>query len=173
MTKFPILQAYFIYKQDFYLVQDFIDGENLTKSIGKRKWTEAEVIQLLKEILSVLVYVHDQRVIHRDIKPANLMRRYRDGKLILIDFGCVKQVKNTVITGSGKTILTVQVGTDGYMPSEQALGKPNFSSDLYAVGITAIQALTGLIPQKLPQARNEIMWRDFTQVSDELAEFFK
>jgi serine/threonine-protein kinase len=77
-----------------------------------------------------LVYVHENKVIHRDIKPANIMRR-KDGKLVLIDFGIVKQINNTITMKSGSTKRTKPlIGTLGYMPIEQAIGKPKFSSDI-------------------------------------------
>jgi serine/threonine-protein kinase len=115
----------------------------------------------------VLAFVHQNNVIHRDIKPSNIMRRRCDGKLILIDFGLVK-----LVNASGAVSSTIPIGTHGYVPIEQARGQPRFSSDIYAVGMTAIQALTGIDnPSKLPEDNNgEVVWRDRTQVSDWLAD---
>jgi serine/threonine-protein kinase len=164
----PKLYAYFEQNRQLYLVQEFIDGHDLSQEItsGKR-WSETEVILFLKEILEVLAFVHQRNVIHRDIKPSNIMRRKCDGKLILIDFGLVKSVN-----ASGAVSSTIPIGTHGYAPSEQARGRPRFSSDIYAVGMTAIQALTGIPPHRLPEDKNaEVIWRDYTQVSDRLAGF--
>ncbi|MGK7875743.1 MAG: WG repeat-containing protein [Xenococcaceae cyanobacterium] len=165
----PQLYAYFEENQQFYLVQELIDGHDLSQEImiGKR-WSETEVIKLSKEILEVLAYVHEHGVIHRDIKPSNIMRRRDNGKLILIDFGIVKELGTQVVDGQGQTKSTIVAGTPGYMPIEQDNGHPKFCSDVYAVGIIAIEALTGIPPKKLPIDPNtlEVIWRDRAQVSD-------
>ncbi|HYX16010.1 MAG TPA: serine/threonine-protein kinase [Nostoc sp.] len=162
----PRLFAHFNENGDFYLVQEFIDGHALTQEIvpGQRL-SENVVLNLLKDILEVLSFVHQNNIIHRDIKPQNLMRRYSDQKIVLIDFGSIKKIG---ALGAG---LTVSVGTPGYMPSEQAKGKPKLCSDIYAVGMIGIQALTGLIPEQLQEDPNtgELLWRDQAQVSDALA----
>ena len=123
------------------------------------------------DILNVLEFVHLHQVIHRDIKPSNLIRRQHDGKMILIDFGAVKEIRNQIVNDSEQSEITVAIGTKGYMPNEQSAGKPRFNSDIYALGIVAIQALTGLRPSKLGEDPNtgEILWRDKIQVSDGLA----
>ncbi|WP_341525085.1 serine/threonine-protein kinase [Nostoc sp. UHCC 0302] len=163
----PRLFAHFDEDGDFYLVQEFIDGHDLTQEIlpGQRL-NENTVFNLLKEILEVLVFVHKHKIIHRDIKPQNLMRRHSDHKIVLIDFGSIKKVSS--LAGN----LTIAVGTPGYMPSEQAKGKPKLSSDIYAVGMIGIQALTGLTPEELPEDPNtgEVIWRDKVQVSDAFAD---
>jgi eukaryotic-like serine/threonine-protein kinase len=166
----PNLKAYFQENNRFYLIQDLIIGHDLGQEIipGKQ-WDESYVINLFTEVLNVLAFVHENNVIHRDIKPQNLIRRQQDGKLILIDFGAVKQIKQPILT-SGVTSKTISIGTPGYMPSEQAIGKPKFSSDIYALGMTAIQALTGQLPWELPEDNDgEIIWQNLTNVSDKLA----
>ncbi|MGK7875007.1 MAG: AAA-like domain-containing protein [Xenococcaceae cyanobacterium] len=148
----PRLLAHFEQDEEFYLAQEFIEGEPLDKEITPGKQlSEAYVIELLQDILQVLAFVHEQNVIHRDIKPANLIRRSEDGKIVLIDFGAVKEVRTQVTNIHGQTSLTVAVGTPGYMPSEQKGFKPRFSSDVYAVGMVCLQALSGLSPEQLPQ----------------------
>ncbi len=146
-NQIPRLLAHFEQNEEFYLVQEFIEGQPLGQEIlpGKQL-SEAEVIALLQDILQVLSFVHQQRVIHRDIKPANLIRRSLDGKIVLIDFGAVKQVRTPTISSQGETSFSIAVGSPGYMPSEQIAGKPHFSSDIYAVGMMCLQALTGLSP---------------------------
>ena len=91
-------------------------------------------------MLEILDFVHSHNVIHRDIKPQNIIRRQQDNKLVLIDFGAVKEV-----TGQASP-LTIGIGTGGYMPMEQFNGKPAYASDIYAVGAIAIQAITGINP---------------------------
>lgn len=157
---------------EFYLVQQFIDGHDLREEITEGKpWSESEVIQLLQEVLEVLAIVHQQEVIHRDINPSNIMRRYSDGKLMLIDFGAFKEIGNLVGNAQGQTSSTIAIGTGRYMPNEQSNGKPEFASDIYALGLTAIEALTGIPPNLLDKDKmREFVWRNRAQVSDRFAE---
>ncbi len=146
----PRLLAHFEQDEEFYLVQDYIEGQTLDEElIPGNQLSEEYALGLLKDILQVLSFVHQQHVIHRDIKPANLIRRSRDGKIVLIDFGAVKEVSSQSTNAQGQTGLTVAVGSPGYMPSEQLSFKPRLSSDIYAVGMVGIQALTGLLPRQL------------------------
>lgn len=160
----PSLMAHFEEDQEFYLAQEYIEGSRLNRQIEEGKpWSETRVVLLLQEVLEILSFVHRQQVIHRDIKPSNLIRRHRDGKLVLIDFGAVKQVTSSPLLDAetGATNITVAIGTHGYMPNEQYAGKPRFSSDVYAVGILGIRSLTGLHPQKLEEdpITSELAWR--------------
>ncbi|WP_414528278.1 tetratricopeptide repeat protein [Nodularia chucula] len=172
--RIPQLLAYFEEDAQFYLVQEFIPGHDLSQELTPGKiLSQAEVTSLVEEILSILEFVHQQKVIHRDVNPHNLLRREEDGKLVLIDFGAVKQIATQIINSQSQTKSTVAIGTPGYLPSEQAQGSPKFSSDIYAVGIIAIQALTGLSPQQLEIDidSNEIIWQPHTNVSPEFAKF--
>ncbi|HEY9813110.1 MAG TPA: tetratricopeptide repeat protein [Candidatus Sericytochromatia bacterium] len=170
-NQIPQLFAFFEENQEFYLVQEFIPGNNLSKEIvAGQQLGEDQVIGLLIEILEILEFVHQQNVIHRDVNPDNLIRRSQDGKLVLIDFGAVK-LSTTVVTNVNSNInVTVAIGTRGYLPSEQANGNPRLSSDIYAVGIIGIQALTGLLPNQLTfdAQTNEIVWRNQVSVSADL-----
>lgn len=172
-SRIPRLLAHFEENQQFYLVQEFIEGENLSYELeaGKRL-SEGQTIALLQDILEVLVYIHHHNVIHRDLKPSNLIRRHRDQKIVLIDFGAVKQLTTQVIHTNSHTTRTIAIGSPGYMPSEQMAGRPRFCSDLYAVGMIGIQALTGLHPKSLPEdgRTGEIVWRDRTEVSPALGD---
>ncbi|MBD2344436.1 serine/threonine-protein kinase [Anabaena subtropica] len=171
--RIPQLLAYFEENAEFYLVQELILGHDLSKELTPGKtYTQEEVTVLLQEILTILEFVHQQNVIHRDINPRNLLRR-EDGRLILIDFGAVKQITTQVVTPKGENKSTVVIGTPGYIPGEQAQGNPKFSSDIYAVGIVAIQALTGLLPHQLEHDADthEIIWQNHSQVSPEFAKF--
>ena len=170
--RIPQLLAYFEENQEFYLVQEFIEGDDLSQEIIPGKpLSQDQVICLLQEILDILEFVHRQKVIHRDINPRNIIRRKPDDKLVLIDFGAVKQITTQVITPSGKTKFTVAIGTPGYIPSEQAQGNPKFGSDIYALGILGIQALTGLSPEQLEKDADtsEIIWQKYTSVSEDFA----
>jgi|GEM_PF-363399 len=167
----PRLFAHFGEGQDFYLVQEFIEGEVLSRELKLQpQFAEMEVIHLLQDLLTVLEFVHQQQVVHRDIKPSNLIRRESDRRLILIDFGAVKQIGVQSLDANEASV-TIAVGSSGYMPNEQLAGKPRFSSDVYAVGMLAIQCLTGIYPKKLREdpKTSEIIWRDQVQVSLEFA----
>ncbi|NJN73240.1 MAG: tetratricopeptide repeat protein [Limnothrix sp. RL_2_0] len=165
----PQLFAYFEEQQEFYLVENYIEGQSLRDELrDKGKLSAREAVEMLKEILEILVFVHSNQVIHRDINPSNLIRRKTDGKLCLIDFGAVKRVTTQFAQPSGAT---VAIGTQGYLPSEQAQGRPQFGSDVYAAGMIGIEAITGLFPHLLPADPRtaEIQWRDSAEVDDELA----
>ncbi len=160
----PRLLAHLEVNEEFYLVQEFIEGKDLSQSeiVPGNRWSEPEVIAFLQEVLEILAFVHQNNVIHRDIKPSNLIRRSSDGKIVLIDFGAVKEISNMTLTEGQGNLLTVAIGTPGYMASEQQRGDPRFNSDIYALGVTAIQAITGFHPDQLPRDREtgEIDWRD-------------
>ena len=166
----PQLFDHFEENQEFFLVQSFIDGHSLSEELPQgKKLEQAEVLALLKEILQPLAFVHQNEVIHRDIKPPNLIRRDSDGKVVLIDFGAVKEIRSQVVDAQGRAQRTVIVGTGGYMPSEQKVGSPTLSSDVYAVGMIGIQALTGMMPYQLEQDQNlEILWHDLVQADPQL-----
>jgi serine/threonine protein kinase len=160
-------------KQKFYLVQQFVEGHDLSKEIRPGKpLSEARTTVILWDILEILDFIHEQNVIHCDLKPSNI-RRKKDGKLVLIDFGAIKQISTQITSVSKTKYLTVSVGTPGYIPGEQAQGKPKFSSDIYAVGIMGIQAITGLLPEQFSEdsKTGEISWRERVQVSPKLANF--
>ena len=165
----PQLLAFFEQEQEFYLVQEYVEGETLSRElIAGQPWSEEKVIEFLKDLLAIVDFVHCNGVIHRDIKPDNLIRRQSDNKLVLVDFGTVKEV---IQAQTEAIALTVSVGTKGYMPTEQARGKPRYSSDIYAVGMIAIQALTGIHPLQLQEDSNgELLWQDRADCQPQLAE---
>lgn len=179
--RIPRLFAHFEDNQNFYLVQEFIEGESLRrKLVAGQPWSEARVVAVLQDILQILAYVHDQKVIHRDIKPSNLICRKADGKMVLIDFGAVKQVSVQTADSLSEHSMTISIGTQGYMPMEQYSGAPRFNSDIYALGIIGIEALTGIRPNQLRRDNHtgEIIWHGEpltpdavpVQVSAELAD---
>ncbi|PSB18072.1 protein kinase [filamentous cyanobacterium CCP2] len=168
----PRLLAHFTVGQELFIVQEFIEGHSLRREIILgRQLNETSVMQVVQDVLEILTFVHQNGVVHRDIKPENLMRRH-DGKLILIDFGAVKELGSVIVTPSGEIQTSVVAGTHGYMPIEQLRGKPGRHSDIYALGMMAIEALTGIYPTRLPDDpyTGKILWRDYAQVSDRLAE---
>lgn len=166
----PRLLAYFEENKDFYIVQEYIIGETLVEElIPQQPLTEAQVIDFLLELLKILTFVHANLVIHRDIKPGNIIRNKQNNKLFLIDFGAVKKVTNKV------NDRTIAIGTPAYIPIEQLNGQPNFCSDIYAVGMLGIKAITGInFAPHLgggldTDAQGEIIWQPYAEVSDNLA----
>ncbi|MGF1488101.1 MAG: SUMF1/EgtB/PvdO family nonheme iron enzyme [Prochloraceae cyanobacterium] len=168
-SEIPYLIAYFQENNQFYLVEEYIEGHDLARElIPKQKLSESEVIILLEDILKPLSFLHERKIIHRDIKPSNLMRRKSDNKIVVIDFGAIKELAATeMFDRFGKTKMGTIIGTPGYMPSEQALGKARFASDVYAVGSIGIQALTGLMPHEIEAnvESGELEWQHLASVS--------
>ncbi|MEO1591186.1 MAG: serine/threonine-protein kinase [Cyanobacteria bacterium J06632_22] len=170
----PRLLDYFEHQQDFFLVQEYISGATLQQEVKRGgPFSEAGVKQFLCEVLPVMQYIHSHQVIHRDIKPANLIRREQDKRLVLIDFGAVKDKVNPVkASQSEQTALTAYaIGTPGYAPPEQMAMRPVYASDIYAVGVTCIYLLTGRSPKDLsydPQT-GEMLWQNHVRVSDHIA----
>jgi hypothetical protein len=167
----PQLYAYLEQERRFYLIQEFIDGQNLFKELEQHgAYDEPEIHQLLDDLLPILKFIHDRGVIHRDIKPDNIMRR-QNGELVLIDFGMSKHLNSTVLS-RGTT-----GGTMGYAPPEQIqAGVAYPASDIYALGATCIHLLTDITPDRLYDfQKNKWIWRtelskQHRQVSDRLAE---
>ncbi|MEL7329077.1 MAG: tetratricopeptide repeat protein [Cyanobacteria bacterium J06559_1] len=156
----PTLYAYFVSKGQFYLVQEWIDGEPLYVAEHK-VWPQEKVHKLLLDLLSAIAHIHRLNVIHRDIKPDNIILRKADGLPCLIDFGAVKEVMSTVVSPGGTPKSSIVIGTAGYMPKEQAAGRPTFSSDLYSLAMTAICLLIGKPPAAIPSdsLTGELLWK--------------
>jgi serine/threonine protein kinase len=151
-SQIPSLLAY--YPDELCLVQEFIQGHDLKQEIVRQEKVEEDrVISMVKEVLHILAFVHQNNVIHRDIKPSNIIRRESDNKLVLIDFGAVKEITGLQATTDGDTVFSIAICTPGYGAPEQQLGKPRLNSDIYALGIMAIEALTGESPTQIQEDR--------------------
>lgn len=168
----PTLYAYFEDNGQFYLVQEYIEGQTLASLVeASGPQTETTVKTLLLQILDILEFIQSKAIIHRDIKPENIILRQGDQQPVLIDFGAVRETMGTQ-GGSGQgATSSIVIGTPGFMPSEQAAGRPVFASDLYALGLTAIYLLTGKYPQDLGihPLTGDIQWRSLVTVSPDLA----
>jgi len=157
-------------KRSLFLVQDYIEGESYAQLLKQRCFSEAEVVELLGQILPVLEYIHSQGVIHRDISPENLMQRHVDKMPVLIDFGGVKQAATTAVSqATGRPLVTL-LGKEGYAPPEQIRqGKAFPSSDLYALAVTVLVLLSGKEPKELyDNSQATWSWRKYISVSPEL-----
>ncbi|QHU99530.1 protein kinase domain-containing protein [Synechocystis sp. CACIAM 05] len=154
----PSLLAYFTIENQQYLVQEYIEGENLEEELGRSGvFNQEKIIELLSDLLPVLDFIHAVPVIHRDIKPENIIRRAKDQKLVLVDFGAAKKIPKKGIFATGTII-----GTDMYMAPEQALGKAKPASDLYSLGVTCIYLLTGRSHSELFDSESfEWSWKKY------------
>ncbi|MEL7038560.1 MAG: serine/threonine-protein kinase [Cyanobacteria bacterium J06592_8] len=142
----PRLLAYLQENNYFYLVQEFIKGQDLLKELNSQgTFNETQIQELLFDILPILEYIHGLGVVHRDIKPENIMRRQSDGQLVLIDFGVSKLLAQTGTVQTG-----TRVGSPGYAPLEQMqLGRVTAASDLFSLGTTCFHLLTQIVPNEL------------------------
>jgi serine/threonine protein kinase len=164
----PGLLDYFELQEEFYLVQEYVRGSNLVQEIKRHgPQSETSVKRFLVEILPVISYIHQNQVIHRDIKPPNIIRCQDDGRLVLIDFGAVKEQIAEASAVSQKSPTTQFVGTVGFAPPEQLALRPVYSSDIYATGITCLYLLTGKPPIEFDADpyTGEIRWKQLTDVS--------
>ncbi|MCG6135276.1 MAG: serine/threonine-protein kinase [Nostoc sp. LLA-1] len=154
----PKLLGYFEQEQHLYLVEEFIAGQTLAEELQQQGvFNASQIGELLQNLLPVLQFIHDQKVIHRDIKPANIMRRVPQGDLVLIDFGVAKQVTATALLHTGTTI-----GSPEYIAPEQTRGRAMPASDLYSLGVTCIHLLTGISPFDLFDVISDRwVWRDY------------
>ncbi len=166
----PALYDYFESGGEFYLVEEYVEGPTLQRLLEQQgPFTEAALRQFLSEMLPILQFLHERDVIHRDIKPANLIRRAPDRRLVLIDFGAVKdEVRQINEAGTGQTALTAfAIGTPGFAPPEQLAMRPVYASDLYSLGVTCLVLLTGRAPGDFDfdPRTGALDWRPLVQVS--------
>ncbi len=150
-----------------YLIQEFIDGQNLERELATTgAFTEARIRPIIEDVLTVLQFIHSKKVIHRDIKPENIIRRLSDGKAVLVDFGAAKHAISSA--------LGTVIGTPLYAAPEQTRGLAIPASDLYSLGVTCIRLLTKVPPLKLKNLDGEWIWRDFLHkdvISDSFGKF--
>jgi formylglycine-generating enzyme required for sulfatase activity len=165
----PDLLAFFPEDGRLYLIQEFIDGQNLLQELqNKGTLKEPEIKTLLEKLLPVLEFIHDNQVIHRDIKLENIIKS-KNGTLFLIDFGVSKETTGSILTRVG-TI----TGTPGFAPPEQFRGIVYHSSDLYSLAVTCVRLLTGHLQEingvdKLFDTNTmQWQWQKYVSVSQEL-----
>lgn len=147
-------------EQYFYLVQEFIDGQDLEKELTQKgRFSEEEVTEILREILNILDFIHSNNSIHRDIKPSNIMRD-KQGKLYLLDFGAVKLVTTGAVNSETRS---TGIYSMGFAPPEQITGSQVFpSTDLYALAVTCLNLLTGKPTEDLYDSyNNKWQWHQY------------
>ncbi|MCS7227063.1 MAG: serine/threonine protein kinase, partial [Gloeomargarita sp. SKYB31] len=161
----PTLYAYFEQDQRQYIVQEYIDGLNLSQELQMEgPFNETKAIRLLQDLVPVLEFVHNHQVIHRDIKPENLIRSAANGKLYLVDFGAAKFAPSSSMSN-----LRTIISSAGFTAPEQMVGKAEFVSDLYSLGVTCVHLMTGRPPLELyDMAHDGWVWRNY--VSEPVSE---
>ena len=164
----PDLYAYFHQDNRQYIIQQLVDGDNLQTELETQGvFTEKQIKNLLLDLLPVLKFIHQGKIIHRDIKPSNIIRRRIDNKLVLVDFGAAKQATATALAKTGTSI-----GSAEFVSPEQLRGKPIFASDIYSLGVTCLYLLTNISPFDLFNIHEDKwLWRNYlidNPVSDRL-----
>lgn len=172
-SQIPRLLDYFTTGGEFYLVQDYIHGQTLAQEVRQQgRQTEAQVKYFLNEIIPVINFLHQNRIIHRDIKPPNIIKSLPDRRLVLIDFGAVDEFLADVnAAGIDQAAATQFVGTPGFAPPEQLALRPCYSSDIYALGMTCLFLLTGRTPLEFtpdPQT-GQVLWQHTVTLSPHFA----
>ncbi len=157
----PKFIDYFEEDNRSYIVEEYIAGSVLDTLLS-RQWNEQDILRFLWDILSILQLLHEKNIVHRDLKPSNLIQRDKDNKFTIIDFGAVKELD------PNQKVLATRLFNRGYTPIEQIDGRPQLNSDIYALGMTAIQLLTKQPPTEVirdqldhaisPQARFASPW---------------
>lgn len=173
----PKFQACFEDKGRMFLVQEYIEGKTYSALLKERyqqgkAFHETEVMQWLKNLLPVLDYIHQHNIIHRDISPDNIIQDSSKNLPVLIDFGVGKQSIEECNPNQTYARKKSVVGKIGYAPHEQiCLGQCFPSSDIYALGVTAVVLLTGKAPEVLLDRYSlEWQWQNYVGVSHSLAE---
>ena len=168
--------------QGFYLVQNFIEGQFLSASLAQRKqydfcWREKQVWHLLHNILGILQFIHNQGIIHCDLQPSNIIKRSLDNNWVILDFSSAQLMSSLSKEQKIEKLVRLKTKTiinpSGYLAPEQLISQPHISSDIYALGIIAIQALTGIEPKKLQLdfETGELIWQCFLPQQKTRSEF--
>lgn len=159
----PELYSFFEDAGEFYLVQEYVEGQTLTQKVLNNGILDVDAVKdILLSLLLLLDEIHAQGIIHRDIKPDNVILRQQDNVPVLIDFGAVKEIITTIVNPNAGSS-SIVIGSQGYMSLEQSAGRPVFASDIYSLGLTAIYLLTGKHPQEMVEPSNgAIFWLKYT-----------
>ncbi|MCA9572429.1 MAG: serine/threonine protein kinase, partial [Myxococcales bacterium] len=143
------------------LVQELVEGRTLEEEMRRRRYSEDDALAVARGLAPVLDYLHGLQppVVHRDLKPSNVIRA-RDGRLVLIDFGAVRDALADAQLG-GSTV----AGTFGYMAPEQFRGDAGPATDAYALGGLLVTLLTRMPPHRLLDPRGHLVWQPHCRVS--------
>ncbi len=165
-SQIPAVLTFFELEQGLYLLEEMVMGHALSQElIPGTPWSEAQTCELMRELLEMLIYMHQHDVILRGLRPDNLIRRQTDGKLVIVNLLLLPPRGRSERESRPSSLSTdhpLEVGHI-YMPPEQLQGNPIFNSNLYSLGMIALQALTGLPPVGLPEIKSH--WHDRINVS--------
>lgn len=169
-SQLPMLLDYFTFKGEFFLVQEYVHGDTLSREVRKGGAQKEPVVKkFLAEVLPAVRYIHRNRVIHRDIKPPNIIRCRDDNRLVLLDFGAVREcLHHDDDPGDHAASPTTHfVGTMGFAPPEQLALRPTYSSDIYALGVTCLYLLSGKSPLEfdIDPDTQELDWQRSVTIS--------
>lgn len=170
----PELVGYFEHDGGFFIVHDYAEGHTLDQEFKPdQRWSESQATELLKNVLEILSFAHSQGVVHGDVKPENLVRRYRDNRIVLVDFGTVKQEQTQFTTPDGDVHVSIAVSTPGYAAAADGTVIPDYGRDVQSVGHLGIRALTGMTIEALPRdpETGEIIWSSLALANFELEAF--
>ncbi len=172
-AQIPTLLAYFHTAEVFYIVTEQIVGHPLSAEINpSRPLSEGYVSKLLQDTLTALAAVHEQGVVHQNLHPQHLIRQDADGQILLTQFGALLKLAQSKITADGTLGSTVPVASQPYAAPEQTQQNPQPASDLYALGLIAIEALTGKSHQDFAyDPAKGLLWREHVTIGLALAEF--
>jgi eukaryotic-like serine/threonine-protein kinase len=151
--------------ENLYLVQEYIDGQMLSvELVPEKPWSQAQVVGMLQDVLGILEFIHHQNFIHQDINPKNLIRRWRDGKFVLLGCSGAKDIAGIWKQPIDDSPIEL-VGTPGYISFEQEDNNPQFNTDIYALGVIAIQALTGTVEIDKNLDTYQLSWQHLTSAN--------
>ena len=171
----PTLITYFTENEYYYLIQEFIDGNDLAGLLAKQgSFNETQIWQILKSLLPVIRFIHNHQVIHGNIQPENIILRTKNQSRDLLDDLVLGDFANMKFANINKDKDNL-VGSPEYISPEQAQGKAVFASDLYSLGVTCIYLLTQISPFELfDVTNNRWVWRDYltNQISEHLGQTF-
>lgn len=155
-SQIPSFYEYFEEDDRLFIAQQFIAGQSLQELLDEGvQFSQSDVEELLRQVLPLLTFLHQNNLIHRDIKPANIIKN-STGDYVLVDFGAAKRVSETVLAKTGTTI-----GSVGYTAMEQLRGRTTYSSDIYSLGMTCLHLLTGTVPASISVdlETGALLWR--------------
>jgi len=161
----------------FYIVQEHLIGHPISQEITPhKKLSESYVVKLLQDVLAALAVAHNQGVVHQNLHPQHIIRQDLDGQIFLTHFGTLYKLAKSKLTKDGSLRVSVPVSPHPYLSPEQRRAdydqRPQPASDLYALGLIAIEALTGQPHYHLTYDPTDgLQWRDQVEVSLPIAEF--
>jgi serine/threonine protein kinase len=161
-AQIPSLLTWFEDEHGFYAVQEYVTGRSLSLDLlPQQPWTPAQVWQWLNSVLEPLAWVHQHGSIHGNLKPENLLRQ-ENGQWLAIDFSSLGVLQQTLMAAHGLFVPPRAAAQQGYQPLEQLQGLACAASDVYALGMMAVQALTGVKPVdfQVDPDSIKILWQD-------------